>query len=227
MFSVSQSGEEPVFLLDTKTPIQSDPISTRIPATVTAKSTSNSPFIAPVELLVTSRPILSEQTNLHKNEWHIAIAAAGYSYLFNTSFIPLTSPENPEAPGYIAELTIFQSYTQLKSQARSLLTACLDDRLTCKVTKESTQVLDIWVKLVVQLQVKLVIAISNMKADWEQHTCGPKVNLIDFLAEDQEMVDKIEGAGGQLSDSKFRAHILKVIPATYKDYINTMLKMAN
>ncbi|KAE9383520.1 hypothetical protein BT96DRAFT_1009076 [Gymnopus androsaceus JB14] len=66
-----------------------------------------------------------------------------------------------------------------------------------------------------------------MKADWEQHTCGPKVNLIDFLAEDQEMVDEIENAGGEVSDSEFRAHILKVIPAAYKDYINTMLEMAN
>lgn len=87
-----------------------------------------------------------------------------------------------------------------------------------KVMKGSTRVLDIWVKLVKQLQVKSEIAISDMKADWEQHTCGPKVNLIDFLAEDQEMVDEIEKVGGEVSDSEFRAHILKVIPAAYKDY---------
>ncbi|KAE9383406.1 hypothetical protein BT96DRAFT_1009224 [Gymnopus androsaceus JB14] len=218
MSSVSQSGEEPVFSLNTETPIQSDPISTRIRATATAKATSNSPFIAPVE------PPSNQQTNTQrtdhfaqvpklapkgtnflafKEQWHIAIAAAGYSHLFDTSFIPPTNPKDPEAPGYIAELTIFQSYTRLESQARSLLTARLDDRLMCKVMKGSTRVLDIWVKLVEQLQVKSEIAISDMKADWEQHTCGPKVNLIDFLAEDQEMVDEIENAGGEVSDSEF------------------------
>ncbi|KAE9402217.1 hypothetical protein BT96DRAFT_937362 [Gymnopus androsaceus JB14] len=115
MSSISQSGEEPVFLLDTETPIQSDPISTRIHATVTAKATSNSPFIAPIE------PPSNQQTNTQqtdhftevpklaskgtnflafKEQWHIAIATAGYSHLFDTSFIPPTNPKNPEAPGY-------------------------------------------------------------------------------------------------------------------------------
>ncbi|KAE9397730.1 hypothetical protein BT96DRAFT_1034869 [Gymnopus androsaceus JB14] len=227
MSTVSQSGEEPVFLLDTKTPIQSDPISTRICATVTAK--------AKVELM--QDPCTSHEMRFLEQENCRILRKALFQNSVEADFLkplrvptslrsrnngispspllvtttystppsypqPIPIPKDPEAPGYIAELTIFHSYTQLESQACSLLTACLDNHLMHKVTKGSTRVLDIWVKLVEQLQVKLEITISDMKADWEQHTCGPKVNFIDFLAEDQEMVDKIKNAGGEVSDRR-------------------------
>ncbi|KAE9384688.1 hypothetical protein BT96DRAFT_1007802 [Gymnopus androsaceus JB14] len=114
MSSVSQTGG----LSDeedntTEAPIQpspSDPISTRIRATATAKAISTNPFIAPAE------PPLNQQTNTQKTDhfaqvpklapkgtnflafkerWHIAIAAAGFHHLFDPNFIPPVNPPDP------------------------------------------------------------------------------------------------------------------------------------
>ena len=62
-----------------------------------------------------------------------------------------------------------------------------------------SRVYDIWVNLVQELQVKLEVVVSTMKTNWENQVCSPKADLVKFLDDDNEIVEQIQNAGGEVS----------------------------
>lgn len=93
-----------------------------------------------------------------------------------------------------------------------------------KVTQNADRVYGIWVNLIQELQIKSEVVVSSMKTKWENRSCGPKEDLSKFLDDDDEMVEEIHNAGGEVSDVEIRSHILKVIPSGYLNFVNTLIE---
>src|SRR6201996_1472779 len=159
--------------------------------------------------------------------WEVAVSAAGISHLFNPNYIPPTYPRNPDDIDYAADLATYEQYTRLEAQARSHLTSRLTDKSFQKVTRNAGHVYDIWLNLIEELQVKSEVGISEMKGKWEARTWTKGGNLVEFLEEDEELIEEIRNAGGEVTDSEQRSHVLKIIPRKYKEHIDSVLSIAH
>ncbi|KAK1221220.1 hypothetical protein PQX77_015979 [Marasmius sp. AFHP31] len=84
-----------------------------------------------------------------------------------------------------------------------------------------------WIKLIAELQVKSEVIQSAMKDEWNSMVCVADADLVKFLDESSRMAKKIRAAGGDVSDSEERSHILTRIPEVYQQHINTVITSAS
>ncbi|THU86722.1 hypothetical protein K435DRAFT_867999 [Dendrothele bispora CBS 962.96] len=163
-----------------------------------------------IDYFYTKVPVVDDKGKnwaIFKERFQNANSAAGVAHLYLRNFVPPIHPDDPEATMYPSQLQVYNTWTRLENLARIQLTNCLSDAMLRK-----------------ELQVKTEVAILNMKTSWENRLCGDKDNVREFLDEDVALVEEIEDAGGQVSDSELRSHLLKVIPDLYRNFINTLIE---